>query len=124
MPTPYPRVNIVVTVEQYALLSELAELDNRRSVAAIVRELVDQVTPLLRATVPAMRAAKQELDSSRESLKKPLADFLAAMEQHELLDERAKPRRSEPQRGTSEDAPPKPRPARRRQPRSSHPQGQ
>lgn len=123
MPTPHSRVNIVVTDEQYALLSELASLDNRRSVAAIVRELVDEVTPLLRVTVPAMRAAKQELDTSRESLRKPLAEFLSAMQQLELPEAPATPRRREPQRRRSEDAPPKRRRAPRKPP-ASHPQGQ
>jgi len=124
MPTPHARVNIVVTKEQYALLSELASLDDRRSPAAIVRELVDQVTPLLRVTVPAMRAAKQELDTNRESLRKPLAEMVAAIEQLALPEvPPATPRRREPQRGTSEDAPPKRRRAPRK-PRPSHPQGQ
>jgi len=124
MPTQLPRVNIIVTEEQHALLSELASLDGRRSAAAIVRELVDGVTPLLRVTVPAMRAAKQELDTNREALKKPLAEMIAAMQQHDLLDETVTPRRS----GTAategaRTAPPKRRRA-PRQPGSSHPQGQ
>ncbi len=125
MPTPHARVNIVVTKEQYALLSELASLDDRRSPAAIVRELVDQVTPLLRVTVPAMRAAKQELDTNREALRKPLAEMVAAMEQLALPEvPPATPRRS----GTAategaRTAPPKRRRA-PRQPRPSHPQGQ
>jgi len=124
MPTQLPRVNIIVTEEQHALLSELASLDNRRSVAAIVRELVDEVTPLLRVTVPAMRAAKQELDSSRQSLKQPLADFLGAIQQHDLLDEPATPRRSgNAATAGARTAPPKRRRA-PRQPGSSDPQGQ
>lgn len=125
MPTPHRRVNIVVTNEQYALLSELATLDEARSVAAIVRELVDQVTPLLRVTVPAMRAAKEELDTNRESLRKPLAEMVAAIEQLSLPEASSPtPRRSGTAATTgARTAPPK----RRRAPRQSsapHPQGQ
>ncbi len=87
MPTPYARVNIVCTLEQRALLTELADLDPTvRSPAGFVRQLLDQVTPFLRVTVPMMRAAAQEMDSSRSQLKEPLADFLAQLEQLDLLD--------------------------------------
>jgi len=80
-------VNIVVTEEQHALLSELAELDpDTRSAAGFVRDLLDQVTPLLRSTVPLMRAAAQEMDTNREQLREPLRAFLSAMEQMDLLD--------------------------------------
>jgi hypothetical protein len=80
-------VNIVVTEEQHALLSELAELDpETRSAASYVRDLLDQVTPLLRITVPLMRAASQELDTNRETLRGPLRDFMREMDQLDLLD--------------------------------------
>jgi hypothetical protein len=87
MPTPYFRVNIVCTPEQRALLSELADLDPTiRSPAGFVRQLLDEVTPLLRVTVPMMRAAAQEMDASRSQLKEPLADFYATLKQMDLLD--------------------------------------
>lgn len=86
MPTRLPRVNIVVTKEQHALLSELASLEPSTSAAGFVRQLLDQVTPLLRSTVPLMRAASQELVSSREALRGPLRDFLAEVDQMDLLE--------------------------------------
>lgn len=120
MPTPYPRVNIVVTKEQHALLSELAELDPTvRSASGFVRALLDQVTPLLRVTVPAMRAAAQELDSSRSQLKEPLQDFLATLQQLDLIDAAA-PGAARTER--SEGARPKRR--RLRRPGSANSQGQ
>ena len=86
------RVNIVVTPEQLALLRELANLDpETRSPASFVRQLVDQVTPLLRVMVPAMRTASQELDTSREALKVDLAAFLGELAQLDLLPVAAAP---------------------------------
>ena len=116
MPTRYPRVNIVVTEEQHALLSELAELERKQgnasaSASGFVRQLLDQVTPLLRKTVPLMRAAAEELDTGRESLRAPLREFLAELQQHDLLDlatsADARTERSDGARG-------RPRPARRK----------
>jgi hypothetical protein len=80
-------VNTVITEEQHALLSELARFDPTvRSAAGFVRELIDQVTPLLRVTVSAMKAATQEMDSSREGLKAPLRELLAVAQQLDLTD--------------------------------------
>jgi hypothetical protein len=82
-----PRVNVVVTEEQHALLLELARLDpSVRSASAFLRTILDQVTPLLRKTVPLMRAASEELDANREALREPLREFLREMQQHDLLD--------------------------------------
>jgi hypothetical protein len=91
MPTPSPRVNVVVTEEQRALLFELARLDpSVRSASAFLRTMLDEVTPLLRTAVPLMRAAAEELDTTRaearEKLRRPLADFLHEMNQMDLLD--------------------------------------
>ncbi len=92
MPKRQLRVNIVVTEEQHALLSELARLDPTvRSSAGFMRQLLDQVTPLLRTTVPMMRVAAQEMDSSRSQLKEPLADFLSTLQQLDLIDAAAAP---------------------------------
>lgn len=111
MPTRHPRVNVVVTEEQHALLSELARLDPTRSASGFVRELLDQVTPLLRKTVPLMRAAAEELDTGREQLRGALSEFLSEMQQLDLLDA-ARPGAPEPQR--SEDGRTKSRRRRKR----------
>lgn len=82
-----PRVNVSVSDEQHALLLELAELDpDTRSASSFLRDLLDQVTPLLRKTVPMMRAAAQEMDQSREGLREPLRNFLAEIQQLDLID--------------------------------------
>lgn len=87
MPTHRPRVNVVVTEEQHALLFELARLDpSVRSASAFLRAMLDQATPLLRKTVPLMRAAAEELDANREALREPLREFLRELQQHDLLD--------------------------------------
>ncbi len=87
MPPRRPRVNVDVTEEQYALLSELAHLDpETRSAAAFLRAMLDQVTPLLRKTVPMMRAAAEELDSGRQELRNAVDGFLAELHQADLLD--------------------------------------
>ena len=104
MPTRYPRVNVVVTEEQHALLSELAELERKQghataSASGFVRALIDQVTPLLRKTVPLMRAAAEELDTNREALREPLRAFLTEMRQLDLLDPPAAPARTERSEG-------------------------
>lgn len=83
----YPRYTVSVTQEQYDLLSRLAELDpDTRTPSAYIRVLIDQVTPLLRATVPMMEAATNEINSSREQLRQPMRDFMAAASQLDLLD--------------------------------------
>lgn len=87
---PSPRVNVVVTEEQQALLLELARLDpETRSASSFLRKMLDEVTPLLRATVPMMRAAAEELDASREELRGPLRHFIAEVQQMDLLDSAA-----------------------------------
>ncbi len=126
MPTHHPRVNMIVTEEHFALLSEITRLDPTvRSPPGYMRQVLDEMTPLLRVTVAAMQAAAQELDQSRAQLRKPLADLLAAMEQHDLLDHASAPRRRRepPAAKARTDAPPK-RARRARQPGSSDPQGQ
>jgi hypothetical protein len=110
-------VNIVVTPEQAALLKELALLDpSTRSASGFVRQLVDELTPLLRVMVPAMRAASQELDTSREALRGPLRDFSDKLKQLDLLAGSSPDGRTA--RSGSEDG----TPARRRRARNS--QGQ
>lgn len=84
---PSPRVNVVVTEEQHALLLELARLDpDTRSAASFLRAMLDRATPLLRKTVPVLRAAAEERDSTREELRNALSEFTAAIHQADLLD--------------------------------------
>lgn len=85
-----PRVNVTVTGEQHALLIELAELQGG-SAAGFLRQMLDQVTPLLRATVPALRAATEEVSQAQQSLTTILtaARDLGLSTQLELLDEPA-----------------------------------
>lgn len=90
MPTLLPRLNVTVTREQHALLLELASLDpDTPSAAAFIRQLIDQVTPLLRVTVPAMRRAAEEQLGAANSLHMPLRAALKraneAVDQLELL---------------------------------------
>lgn len=118
-----PRVNVVVTQEQHDLLLELASLDpSTRSASSFVRQMIDQVTPLLRATVPMMRAASEEmrnhsddLDLIRQKLHQPIANFTAAVDQLDLLDISAQaPARTERSDGARTQ----------RKPRASNMQGQ
>ena len=86
MPTQLPRVNVTVTQEQHALLLEMAQLDGGRSAAGFLRELLDQVTPLLRVTVPAMRAAAQEHSNAKGELGAMVSQIQAMIGQPDLLD--------------------------------------
>ena len=80
MPTQKPRLNVTVTPEQHALLRELAEL-NGGSAAGYLRQMLDQATPLLRATVPALRMAAQEMNTTREQASDALGSLLGAISQ-------------------------------------------
>lgn len=84
MPTQLPRVNVTVTEEQHALLLEMAKLDRGRSASGFLREMLDQVTPLLRSSVALMRAAAQEQDIAREELAGMMAGMQALMDQSAL----------------------------------------
>lgn len=91
MPTRLPRVNVTVTEEQHSLLSEMATL-NGGSAAGFVRQLLDQVTPLLRVVVPAMRTASEEMSTAQESLNAILREARNAglrLDQLDLLDDPA-----------------------------------
>ena len=104
MPTHRPRVNVVVTDEQHALLSELAKLDpSVRSASSFLRAMLDQATPLLRKTVPMMREDAKERDTARSELRTALRDFISEAQQMDLLDADAPHGAERPQR--SEDAP-------------------
>lgn len=81
-----PRVNVVVTEEQHALLLELASLEKGTSASGFLRELLNRVTPLLRKTVPMMRAAHQARGEASQELRQAVAAFMGEMQQLDLLD--------------------------------------
>ena len=97
MPSKLPRVNVTVSEEQHALLLELAKL-NGGSAAGYLRQMLDAATPLLRATVPALRAASQEMNTTKADAEKHIAEMLAALKavgvnpQPDLLDLQASER--------------------------------
>lgn len=104
-----PRVNVTVTEEQHALLLELARL-NGGSAAGLLRQMLDQATPLLRATVPALRMAAEEMNTTRAEAEAQLQEMFAALrsvgvqtDQFDLLDHHStaspEPQRSEDGRG-------------------------
>lgn len=78
MATKLPRLNVTVTSEQHALLLELAAL-NGGSAAGYLRQMLDQATPLLRATVPALRAASQEMTMTKEAASEAISGMLRAV---------------------------------------------
>lgn len=96
MPTKLPRLNVTVTEEQHALLLELAKL-NGGSAASYMRQMLDAATPLLRATVPALRMAAEEMDATREDAEQQIGAILTALRgagvnlQPDLLDEASTP---------------------------------
>jgi hypothetical protein len=78
MPSKLPRVNVTVTEEQHALLLELARL-NGGSAAGYLRQMLDKATPLLRATVPALRMAAEEMNTTKEEAGTQLRKLLEAI---------------------------------------------
>lgn len=91
MPTTKPRVNVTVTPEQHSLLLELAKLQTT-SASAILREMLDTATPLLRAAVPALRTAAEEHSSALETARRILEPMKSlnlreAADQLDLLDD-------------------------------------
>ena len=78
MPTKLPRLNVTVSEEQHALLLELAAL-NGGSASGYLRLMLDRATPLLRATVPALLMASQEMAATREDAAAQLGQLLEAM---------------------------------------------
>ena len=75
MPTRRPRVNVTITEEQHALLTELAELQGRSS-ASYLKEMLDAATPLLRDLVPALRLASREMASKRDEVEGAMAPVM------------------------------------------------
>lgn len=81
-----PRVNVTVTAEQHALLLELASL-NGGSAASYLRAMLDQATPLLRVTVPMLRAAADELEMTKERAAELLKPALREISASGLVDQ-------------------------------------
>lgn len=79
MPTPNPRIGVVVTWEQHSLLAELALLQGRSS-ASLVREMVDAATPMLEAMLPVYRAAQAQIAMQPEALQTAIRDALASVD--------------------------------------------
>lgn len=79
-------MNVAVTPEQHALLLELASLQGG-SAAGFLRRLLDDVTPLLRTAVPALRGPAEETNSIRTKMEAALAGMRTAA--HEQADETA-----------------------------------
>ena len=78
MPTSNPRLNVTVTPEQHKLLLELARV-NGGSAAGYLRMMLDQATPLLRATVPALVMAHDEMDVTKKEAGETLNGLLQAI---------------------------------------------
>lgn len=81
-----PRINVTVTAEQHALLLELASL-NGNSAASYLRSMLDQATPLLRVTVPMLRAASDELAMTKERAQELLKPALRELTDVGLVDQ-------------------------------------
>lgn len=79
MPSPNPRINVVVSHEQRELLADLSALQGR-SAASFLRELLDTATPLLRAMLPVLRASQDV----RERVTAGLEQQMAAMVQQAM----------------------------------------
>ena len=79
MPSRLPRVNVTVSEEQHGLLQELAKLQGG-SAAGYLRQMLDQATPLLRAIVPALRMAAEEMDTKKADATMQLNELLSAMQ--------------------------------------------
>lgn len=80
MPTPSPRINVVVSVEQHQLLTELGQLQGR-SLGSYLREMLDNTTPLLVAMLPVYRAAAQQAQMQPQLLQKAIRDAQAGLDE-------------------------------------------
>ncbi|MFX5245296.1 hypothetical protein ABTD35_21185, partial [Acinetobacter baumannii] len=67
MPSPFPRLTIVLTHEQHHLLSRLASIQ-QKSQASYVRHLVDLATPSLRALLTPLEQAVAEQEAMDDNL--------------------------------------------------------
>jgi hypothetical protein len=75
MPSRSPRINVVVTEEQHALLLELGALQ-QRSASSFLREMLDAATPMFRAALPIWRAAAKQAEAQPEALRQAIQDVI------------------------------------------------
>lgn len=80
MPSPFPRLAIVVTPEQHRLLSRLSALQGR-SQASYVRHLLDLATPSLRALLTPLERAEAEQEALDEGFQCWLEEGLREAEE-------------------------------------------
>lgn len=82
MPTKLPRLSVVVTEEQHALLTRLGALQDR-SAASFIRELVDTATPLFRALLPVLDAQAAAIEAQPAQLAKAVTEALQGVLGHD-----------------------------------------
>lgn len=80
MPSPFPRLMIVLTPEQHHLLSRLSEIQGK-SKAAYVRRLLDLAVPHLRALLSPLERAIAEEEAMDENLQCALQQALEDAEE-------------------------------------------
>lgn len=89
MATNLPRLNVTVTLEQHALLLELARLEGR-SAASYLRQLLDQTQPVWEALLAVRRAAAEQAATTPELVQQAIRTALLEIEngksQLDLLD--------------------------------------
>lgn len=78
MPTKNPRLSVVVTEDQHAILTRLSALQDR-SAASFVREIIDTATPLLRVLLATVEAQHETLAAVPEQFAKAVAQTLSGM---------------------------------------------
>lgn len=75
MPSPFPRLTVVVTPEQHQLLTRLSALQGR-SQASYVRGLLNLATPSLRSLCRALEDVEAEQAAYDHQVQADLADML------------------------------------------------
>lgn len=86
MPTKLPRMTVVLSQEQFDILTRMGQLQHR-SASSFVRELVDAAMPALRAMQPILEAREQKLAEQPEALQRAaqgLLDTLNGIDPNQL----------------------------------------
>lgn len=84
MPTPNPRLSIIVTEDQRDLLTSLGALQGR-SAASYVRQIVDASTPHLKALLAALQAASTSTQDLPALLSQVSAEIARKLEPYDDL---------------------------------------
>lgn len=79
MPAKSPRLQVTVTSHQMAILKELSSIQGK-SAASILREMLDQATPLLEATLPIWRQAAEKVARQPQELEKAIRHALETVD--------------------------------------------